>query len=118
MGFFDKILKTLGFEEESEEKLSKNTKKEDKNTKKVKINSKFDLEESIVEKREQKYKPQTQDEIEKIANDLMSGVDAEIDFSEFAESDRVRALDFLSGVTYAVGGKIEKNNGFYKIKVK
>lgn len=118
MGFFDKILNALGFEDENEckDKISKKGKIKSVNT--VKIKSKFDLEEASKEKTIKKHKPQTQDEIEIISNDLINGTNVFINLSEFSDIDRIRALDFLSGVTYVLNGKIEKqNDNTYAINV-
>lgn len=118
MGFFDKILNALGFEDEDDVKVERGKKQKEDKSEKVKINSKFDLEEIKVKKEEKLYKPQTQNEIENIVADLINGDDVEIDFSEFEDVDRVRALDFLSGVAYILKADIEKKKDFlYSIKI-
>lgn len=116
MGIFDKLLRAIGFEDENQEKIEvKNEdktidKKKDKN---VKINSKFDLknleEETLPEEKEvETCEPATQSDVEEIANKLVSGFNVMANFIKFSDNDRMRALDFLSGVLFILKGEIEK----------
>lgn len=110
MGIFDKLLRAIGFEDgESEEKQEKTPEKVKKD-KNISVNSKFNLKdiekEEIIE--EKFYTPKTQEDIELISRDLAKGNNAKVNFVEFTEEDKVRALDFLSGVIYVLNGEIEK----------
>ncbi len=110
MGIFDKLLKAIGFDDESEEKIETKPieKKKEQN---INVNSKFDLknfQEKIIEEKE--YLPKTQEEIEEIARTFINGTDVNVDFSQFPEIDKMRALDFLSGIVFALNGKMEKIN--------
>jgi len=114
MGFFDKMLNALGFEDEGNSNNKPNEKKEEKEVKvkMVAVNPKFDLknfdEEEKDEKEEQFYSPKSQTDVENIANNLIKGENAKVNFMNFSENDRMRALDFLSGVLFVLDGKIEK----------
>lgn len=118
MGIFDKLLKAIGFEDENAEKTeikSKNNKKEKKKEKNININSKFDLknleEDQVSEEKEiVAYIVKVQTDVEEIANKLKNGESVMVDFNKFAEGDKIRALDFLSGVSFILNGKIEKIN--------
>lgn len=109
MGIFDKLLKAIGFEDENE--ISEERPAEKRQKEKLEINSKFNLKNAETEEKKERienFTPQSQSDIEKIALEIKNGVKAVVDFSGFAESDRVRALDFLSGVVFILGGNIKK----------
>jgi cell division inhibitor SepF len=122
MGFFDKILKAVGFEDSEAE--SKIKEKKDKKEKNLNVNSKFDLK-NYEEKNEDLlrvescFNPSTQEDVEVIARSLIKGENARVDFSAFNYEDKKRALDFLSGVVFALDGEIEKLEGsIYLLKNK
>lgn len=117
MGFFDKILKVLGFEDEEQLNEDKKIEQkiEKKKTKSIKVKSKFNLEDVEEKGREVKHTPKQQSEIEFIIKDLMDGNIVYADFSELDDSMRIRALDFLSGAVYILNGSIEKQDNFLYI---
>lgn len=117
MGFFDKILKALGFEDEEQLNEDKKIeqKKEKKKTKSIKVRSKFNLEDVEEKGREVKHTPKQQSEIEFIIKDLIDGNIVYADFSELDDSMKIRALDFLSGAVYILNGSIEKQDNFLYI---
>lgn len=112
MGFFNGILKGLGFEVEESEKKKKTKEKEPKQHE-IKINTvgaKYDLEE---QKKEDALKPkdvtvETLSDIQKLVVDIKTDKCINIDFEKFSQENFVRALDFLSGAMFALGGKIQK----------
>ena len=113
MGFFDKMLRAMGFQdEESEEKKEKNREADiDKKEEKIVVNSKFNLknmQEDVLDDFDKIIKPKNQYEIEEIANLLLNGKSVKVDFIDFVEIDKTRALDFLSGVIFVLNGNIEK----------
>lgn len=123
MGIFDKIMKAIGFEDEDIETSKKDEPIIEKKEKKVIINSKFDLksikEEGIIENKLQFCNPKAQFDIEEIVKKLIKGCDIKVDFSEFSEIDKIRALDFLSGAVFVLDGKIEKvDKNIYLLKNK
>jgi FtsZ-interacting cell division protein YlmF len=123
MGIFDKLMRALGFEEEDATQIEHDEPVKTKKEKKITVNSKFDLksvkEEEEFEKKLNFYNPKSQVDIEEIAKNLIKGNDAKVDFNEFPESDKIRALDFLYGVIFVLEGKIEKvDKNIYLLKNK
>lgn len=124
MGFLDKLLKIMGFQDsdiKEEKEYSTEQNKLEKKESKGLINSRFDLknmEEEIFEDIIQTIKPKTQEEIELIANILIDRKNVKVDFVDFAEIDKMRALDFLSGVIFVLNGNIEKiDKTIYLLKI-
>ncbi len=108
MGFFDKILKAIGFENVEEEN-------DDKKNKKQRItSSKFDLRNKNTKKEEKEQKsvevntPKTQGDIENISLKLLDEESILVNLSNFSEEDKKRALDFLSGASFVLKFKINK----------
>lgn len=103
MGFINGLFKTLGFE--SEENIGK------KETKQVSIKtSKNNAEYDLKKEEEQKIVvcPVNQSDIQKITDMLVDGKNVSVNLEKLSSAEYVRALDFLSGATYALGGKIKK----------
>ncbi|MDD4110287.1 MAG: cell division protein SepF [Clostridia bacterium] len=120
MGIFDKLLKAIGFEDKDNGEIIEKTPEKVKKDRNISINSKFNLKDiekqDIIE--EKLYFPKTQEDIEIIARDLSNGNNVKVNFIEFAEEDRIRALDFLSGVIYILNGEIEKlEKTIYLLKI-
>ncbi len=118
MGFFDKLLKAIGFEDENEETIEKPVKENKKKEKAPELTAKFDLRNQIKEEKAS-FKPNTQEEVEKIIEEYLTGKEIEVDLSAFILEDRMRALDFVSGAVFVLKGKIEKlEDGKYLLKRK
>lgn len=108
MGFFDKFLKAIGFENVDEEQ------KEEKQKKQKKTSAKFDLRNKNIKEEKQEQKsievntPKEQADVEKIALSLASGENMLVNLSNFSEEDKIRALDFLSGCAFVLKFKIKQ----------
>lgn len=131
MGFLDKILKGLGFEDEEPEviKEPKNKEKKDKK-KKGNITASFDLNqmesesefkdesidknEKVIKKSSssqtdfEMFKVKCQTDIQNCVLRLKDGARILVNIEELGESDFVRSLDFLTGAVYALGLKMQK----------
>jgi FtsZ-interacting cell division protein YlmF len=125
MGFLDRLLKTIGFEEDEnktyQEGVIKDKKRKDKEPN---IHAKFDLkkQKNEVKKDDEElkedarsdqqqyeiksYAPKTQSEIEEIVSKLEMGESLIVNMSNFPENNRIRALDFISGAVFILKGKI------------
>lgn len=110
MGIFDKLLRAIGFEDEKNIERKEKSPEKVKKDKNISVNSKFNLKDIENQEiiNEKFYTPKTQEDIELIARDLANGSNVKVDFVEFSEEDKIRALDFLSGVIYVINGDIEK----------
>ena len=111
MGFFDKMLKGLGFEGEQKaqkpEKI-KPEKQEDKLTH-TGVSAKYDLQKPKEEKPQPKsFCPQSQVEVQQIVDAIRAEKTLIVDLSNLSQSDYIRGLDFLSGAIYYTKGKIQK----------
>ena len=128
MGFLNKILKGLGFEdEEYEEPKPKIKQKKDK--KNNNISASFDLnnindepekdskiEDNSVKQEQQTngsgsfdvIKVQSQADIQSAVQKLKNGAKLLINIEGLVESDIVRSLDFLTGAVFALNLKIQK----------
>lgn len=110
MGFFDKILKAMGFES-VEEESTKKTKKESV------ASSKFNLKNKPAKKIEEDeeiemYSPKNQIELENIISKFQNGENALVNLSSFSEYDKNNATIFLSGAVFALKYKMKKIEGF------
>ena len=108
MGIFNTVLKGLGFEGEKKEQQEV---KEDKTPTYNTIGAEYDLTkvESKVEKKEpQTIVPQNQQEVQQIVDTLKLGETVIVNLEQFKNTEYVRALDFMSGATYVLDGKIKK----------
>ena len=110
MGFFDKILKGLGFE--SEEKDNPKPKKEIK--RKAGEYTLDGEEEEIIEE----MKPKSQEEVSKVVDYLKKEGKVIVNLSNFEDTNFNTALSFLSGAVYAFGGEVYKlDDTRYKLLV-
>lgn len=126
MGFFDKILSAIGFENDDE--TSSKPSKEKKSKKENITNAKFDLSKNQEpqdkellrfgsnrqEKKEEDlevFTPETQSEIENILIKVKNGENVLINLSAFSDEDRIRALDFVSGALFILQKNIKRVEG-------
>jgi len=127
MGFFNKILKGLGFEDDKPQERNKQV--TTKNTKPINATYNFEKNEKKVvkENKEQSVKDvevfgntfsidvvkiQKQDEVQDVILRLKNGEKLIVNFSELEEMDIVRCLDFLSGAIFVLGKSIKKIESF------
>lgn len=134
MGFFNKILKGLGFEEEEEktEKVKPVKTKEKKEKLKPEFASfdlnkdNIDLTEKVEDKKEEiieeEVKPVTvststsldiikvtnQVEVQRVVDKLKNGEQVIVNMSGLSASDLTRSLDFLTGAVYALNRSMQK----------
>lgn len=54
------------------------------------------------------FAPDEFDEVQNIANQILNGGEAIVDLSKLTREDARRTTDFLSGLIYAIGGKVRK----------
>ena len=107
MGFFDKILKAIGFESVEEE----NTKKPKKESV---TSSKFNLKNKSTKKEDEEiemYSPKNQAELENVVSVFENGESALVNFANFSEYDKNDAIIFLSGAVFALKYKMKKIQG-------
>jgi cell division inhibitor SepF len=52
--------------------------------------------------------PDEFDVVQNIANQILNGGEAIVDLTRLTKEDARRTTDFLSGLIYAVGGKVKK----------
>ena len=106
MGFFDKFLRALGFDnDEADEKEPKKNKNSDL------TNSKFDLSKVESEEKAEEVKvfnPQTQEEIQDCLTKIENTKEAYINLENFSSEDEVRALDFISGALFILKKSIKR----------
>lgn len=107
MGFFDKFLKALGFENEDAEDVdAKKTKNADL------TNPQFDLSKVETEEKEELevkvFTPTTQEEIQECLIKIENLNEAYINLENFNREDEVRALDFISGALFVLKKTIKR----------
>ena len=111
MGFFNKVLKGLGFEDEKP-RPQKKVEVQEKNEVTYNIGAQYDLtakqETQTQEKKTMEFCPSSQIDVQKIVEYLRNEDGAIVDLSELSNQDYIRALDFLSGAVYVKGGKIQR----------
>ena len=103
MGFLNGFLKGLGFEGRTGEGgvIDKSVT--------YKTNSvEYNLNDIVEQQEEKIHIPQNQQEVQDIVDRLKQGIPVTVNFEQLANSDFVRALDFMSGATYVLNGKIKK----------
>ena len=114
MGFFSKVLKGLGFEDDKPQK-PKATEQQNKNEVTYNIGAQYDLttknDEPKEKKQTQEFCPTSQVEVQKIVEFLREEDGAIVDLSKLSSQDYIRALDFLSGAIYVKCGKIQRLDG-------
>lgn len=109
LSFFDKILQGLGFEGETE-----NLAQTEKPAQKTDVlQNKFDLAsqrqpEMQEETGAYEFAPKSQQEIMRAIDYLREQKSVQIDFSGFAGSSMLRAMDFAQGAAYALGIQPQK----------
>ncbi len=127
MGFFDWVMRGLGFEDKD---------KKDKKTKTVEENDKysnFNLHERVAgetnsfdtmptgtnfnsfglqpESNIIMVEPKTHKEIQQVIDFLKQGQSIAVNLEGIADEDRMRILDFLSGAIYGLNGSIHRWHG-------
>lgn len=111
MGFFDKILKGLGFEGQNYTTVK--VEKKEVKRKAGEFNLEDDKEEIIEE-----MKPKSQEEVAKVVDYLKKEGCVIANLSNFEDSNFYTALSFLSGAVYAFGGQVYKlDDSRYKLVV-
>ena len=139
MGFFNKILKGLGFEDEETIEEKKPKQKEKKQKAKTKVIASYDLNkfeeelnnkrEEIPEKKEEKteeevtnpsfivVKVSQQENIQEVIDKIKTGQKVIVNIEDMAQADITRSLDFLTGAVYALNLTMEKlDNKIYLIQ--
>lgn len=127
MGFFNKILKGLGFEDDEEEVAPKPKKKEIKIQQKNDVTASYNL--NKIEKQEKHaenksvqnievenkqtspfeiVKVASQVEVQAVVNKLKQGQTVFVSLQALSSADYARSLDFLSGAVYALGLSLQK----------
>lgn len=128
MGFLNKILKGLGFEDE-EESQPKEIKVKEKKEKKQKSNvgATYNLNELEEEKKEEVVKEQvieekqinespefevvkatTQEDIQQVVLKLKMGAKVLLNIEKMSQEDITRSLDFITGAVFALNLKMQK----------
>lgn len=105
MGFFNGILRGLGFEGEKKEPQIK----EPTTTYKENI-AEYNLNEIAQKEEIETLMPANQQEVQNIVDILKQGKAVAVNFELIKNNEFVRALDFMSGATYVLNGKIKKAN--------
>ncbi len=98
MGFLDKIFKAFGFEDEGKATLQGEKKTE---------GASFDLKKFRTRTPSTRF-ASSQLQVQQILDELKEKGVVIIDLSGFNITDRVRALDFISGAIFALEGSIKK----------
>lgn len=105
MGFFNGLMKSLGFESDS--------KKQNVEQHEIKENApnkaEYDLTNFPQNEEVKEFRPQTQVEIQDIVNLLKNDEVVSVNLQDFDSANYTRALDFLSGAIYVLNGKIKRN---------
>ena len=126
MGFFNKILKGLGFEDEEEE-IPKKQKVKEKKVKKENVTASYDLgklaefEENLQTKVEEPQennnqpsldfelvKVKSQIDVQSVVQKIKQGQKVLINIEQLSQADITRSLDFVSGAVYALGLNLKK----------
>ncbi|MBQ3494457.1 MAG: cell division protein SepF [Clostridia bacterium] len=111
MGFFNKVLKGLGFEDDQPKQQKKVEEKQPQSEVTYNIGAQYDLSSTPVaeeKKQTKEFFPNNQIEVQKIVEYLREEDGAIVDLSGLQNSDYIRALDFLSGAVYVKNGKIQR----------
>ena len=106
MGFFNGLLRGLGFEGQTNP--NKEIKVEKQNSAYENKGAEFDLK-SMPEKKEQKqFVPLSETDVQNIVDVMKTGADVSVNLEKMGSKEYMRALDFMSGAIYVLGGKIRK----------
>ncbi len=105
MGFFNGLMKSLGFESDSKKQnVEQHETKENVSNK-----AEYDLTNIPQNEEVKEFRPQTQVEIQDIVNLLKNDEVVSVNLQDFDSANYTRALDFLSGAIYVLNGKIKRN---------
>jgi len=125
MGFLNKILKSLGFEDEKKYKKPKKIKEKKQKTNKN-ITASFNLQKDEIEEKPLKHnyeqekieheeniglevvKVKSQPEVQAVINKIKNGGKILINIENLSKDDIVRSLDFLSGAVFALNLSMQK----------
>lgn len=110
MGFFDKILKAIGFES-VEEESTKKPKKESVTSSKFNLKNKSTKKTTEEDEEIEMYSPKNQAELENVISVFENGESALVNFANFSEYDKNDAIIFLSGAVFALKYKMKKIQG-------
>ena len=106
MGFFNGILRGLGFEGQDKPKEEK------QETKDASVyenkGAEYDLTKQKNEVKPLNFAPTSEKEVQSIVDELKAGKDVIVDLKNLESKEFIRALDFMSGAVYALGGRISK----------
>ena len=69
----------------------------------MKLSALFKSDETLLE-----FVPNEFDSVQNIANQILNGGEAIVDLTRLTKKDARRITDFLSGLIYAVDGKVKK----------
>ena len=105
MGFFNGILRGLGFEGEEKELQTKES-----STMYKENVAEYNLNEIKQSDEIKTIKPANQKDVQNIVDLLKQGNAVAVNFELIKNNEFVRALDFMSGATYVLDGKIKKVN--------
>lgn len=107
MGFFNALLKGLGFEGNQNNEPVKE--KEEVTTYKQKT-AEYNLNEIETVEEIKTYTPANQENIQEIVELLKQGKTVAVNFELIKNNEFIRALDFMSGAVFALNGKIKKTD--------
>ena len=68
----------------------------------------YDLTKQKEETKPLTFAPTSEKEVQNIVDELKSGKDVIVDLKNLDTKEYIRALDFMSGAVYVLGGKIKK----------
>ena len=105
MGFFNGLMKSLGFESDSKKQNIQQEELKENATNKAE----YDFTNLPKDEEIKEFRPQTQIEIQDIVNLLKDDEIVSVNLQDFDSANYTRALDFLSGAIYVLNGKIKRN---------
>ena len=105
MGFFNGLMKSLGFESDSKKQNIQQEELKENATNKAE----YDFTNLPKDEEIKEFRPQTQVEIQDIVNLLKDDEIVSVNLQDFESANYTRALDFLSGAIYVLNGKIKRN---------
>ena len=105
MGFFNGLMKSLGFESDSKKQNIQQEELKENATNKAE----YDFTNLPKDEEIKEFRPQTQVEIQDIVNLLKDDEIVSVNLQDFDSANYTRALDFLSGAIYVLNGKIKRN---------
>ena len=105
MGFFNGLMKSLGFESDSKKQNIQQEELKENATNKAE----YDFTNLPKDEEIKEFRPQTQVEIQDIVNLLKDDEIVSVNLQDFDSANYTRALDFISGAIYVLNGKIKRN---------